>query len=254
MKKIIVSVLSLAVLVSSGAALASVQTPPKPKEPEKVALCVRGEGEGSWSVREVDADKVAWYTAHGATAYDGLLKPEDKSAYLACGNSIDKQVKDVTTGSAYVEANDTTSALAVNFGDTLTYKIHVDGNVKNLELDDLLPAGVTPTNPTQAHIDAPAADGYVYVTVTVTAKSGFIANTACLNLEQVILRDTQVKGDEKTDANDILIKCDSAVVSVTVPATPSPSPSVSPTPTPTPVVTTTVVTLPAVGGSGRTRP
>lgn len=172
---------------------------------------------------------------------------------------ITKKVQNVTTGSALVEADDVSSAVAAKPGDTLKYVIEVrnkaaaaDKNyndMTNTVMTDTLPAGVELTsNPGKRQISEnigtikPGKSVVKEYLVKVTANTdGSIKNTACFT--------------GNTEVNDNPQKgCNPAVVTVTVPPTPPEEPEVPEVPvvtkpTPKPPVTEIPAELPKTGAA-----
>jgi len=148
---------------------------------------------------------------------------------------IQKDVEDVTTGSKFVAADTTGSALTVHPGDTLVYKITVtnqatadqDQMIKTL-ITDTLPAGVTLVDKGDLNVGTvwQRQSASVTITAKVTAQNaGYIENQACFTGDSI---------DHKVPQKG----CDVAYVNVAVP-TPTPTPSVTPTPTPSTTPTPT---------------
>jgi uncharacterized repeat protein (TIGR01451 family) len=173
----------------------------------------------------------AWVNMQGGTFHYAII--------MSCGNAVKtmatpygqifKRVTDVTTNpSQNFAADDNANAVAVNFGDTLTYQIRIDNNgdgpLNNVVSTDNLPAGVTlvsdPTKRTISHVVPTIAAGATWendITVKVTQSAGgYINNTACF-----------------TSASNTKQLCNSAVVKITVVPTPVPTHTPVPTPTPT---------------------
>ncbi len=150
--------------------------------------------------------------------------------------TINKSVEDLTTGSALVDANDDSTALSVNSGDTLEYVITVsntaaqaDNNqndMVNTVVTDTLPSGVQYiSDPSETsitdNVGTIAAGKSVTITyevkVTSTQNGTYLTNTACFTANSV-------------NNNDPQSGSDTAVVLVNVP-TPTPAPTPAPTPT-----------------------
>lgn len=160
-----------------------------------------------------------------------------------CTLNVQKDVRDVTTGSGWVAADNEASALAVNGGDTIQYRIRIANNTgRDVLLVDNFPTGLTLVTPaTFGPQIVPAGNHSYTVTANINGSfSGALDNTALVTLK---IRDLTF-----STSND----ADVAVTAVASPS-PSPSPSESPSPSATPNTGTTVdqpTTLPDVGGSG----
>jgi len=174
---------------------------------------------------------------------------------LACHPQgyIQKQVQDITTNSAIVDANSASSALNVNSGDSLVYTITVsnkgavakngDDDMINTVVTDKLPAGLNLTSDANQRTvtlnlgtikPGATVSKTIAVTVSSTQDGVVIDNQACYN---------GVGVDNKTTQNG----CDDAVVKVSVPV--KPVTPVTPVTSVTPAVQgdTTVTTLPNTG-------
>jgi uncharacterized repeat protein (TIGR01451 family) len=157
--------------------------------------------------------------------------------------SIQKFVTDQTTNSSQVKAEDNSSALAVNSGDTLAYTIVVsndgapasngDDDMATTVMTDQLPTGVElVSNPATRTVTAnlgtikpgDKVTTTVVVKVTSTDNGSYIVNKACFTGNSIV-NDNPQSG------------CDTAVVKVSVP-TPTPTP----TPTPPQVLGTSTTT------------
>jgi uncharacterized repeat protein (TIGR01451 family) len=150
--------------------------------------------------------------------------------------AIIKEVQDQTTGSAMVDANDASSALNVNTGDTLVYTVTVsnngavasdgDDNMANTVVTDTLPTGVELiSDPTQRTISEDLGTlipgqnvtRTYSVKVTDTTNGDIITNTACFTGNSIV-NDSPQSG------------CDTAVVKASVPMpAPAPTPTSAPT-------------------------
>ena len=150
---------------------------------------------------------------------------------------IVKSVQDETTNSALADANDVSSALTVNMGDTLKYVIKVsnegaaasngDDDMSNTVMTDTLPAGVElVSNPSQRQIQVnmgtikpgkSVTESYE-VKVTAATDGQVVTNEACFTGNS-LANDNPQQG------------CDSAIVKVHVP-TPTPPAPTQPTPQP----------------------
>jgi uncharacterized repeat protein (TIGR01451 family) len=146
--------------------------------------------------------------------------------------TINKSVQDQTTSSANVDANDATTALIVNSGDTLVYTVTVGNNgaaasngnndMAKTVVTDTLPAGLqlvgTAPN-TNLGTLKPGQSMTVKYTVKVTStKDGdVITNKACFT-------GNSTAGDAPQSG------CDTAVVKVHVPPTPPVVPPSTPQP------------------------
>lgn len=165
--------------------------------------------------------------------------------------TINKQVKNVTQGTGYVNADTEADALAANTGDVLIYQVVVTGKLYGLKIEDTLPAGVE-------EINRVVSDDGKTLTLTVkTTAAGTVQNTACLvrkpkvespsveaKPEIAVLKWSQRHPKQKEDI------CNDAWVQV-VGLLPTPTPVASPSPSPAVVAP---LTLPSVGAHGGTRP
>ncbi len=165
--------------------------------------------------------------------------------------SIVKTVQDQTTGSTTADANDQSSALTVNNGDTLIYTITVkntgaaagngDNDMLNVAATDNLPAGlqiVSTDGSTSMGTIKPGQSMTVKYTVKVsdTTDGDVIANKACY-------------AGKSKDNNNNQSGCDYAYVKVHVPVTPAVTPTPTPTPQPQPQPQPAPAAMPDTGST-----
>ncbi len=155
---------------------------------------------------------------------------------------IQKQVQDITSNSAIVDANDINTALAVKSGDTLVYtftvgnKGAVDESGNNdmafVVLTDKLPDGVelvSDTNQRTIKLELGTIKPQASVTKTVTVKVVSTTDGADITNEACFTGNSTVNDNPQSG-------CDKAVVKVSVPVIP-----ITPI---TPVIPVTHVTTP----------